>query len=79
MHKIILLSSLLIATPICGMKKSPQWTEKDFQLARKLSKVLNSVEELKIEIKKHLERSDEGMKMLEEQAKKLNPCKEENE
>ena len=67
-----LFASLLLFSTLGGMKKVPEWTEKDFQLARRLIKVLNAVEDLKVEVKKQIIESEENMKkFLEEEIEKL--------
>jgi len=76
MYKI-LLASLLLFTTLGGMKKAPEWTEKDFQLARRLIKVLNAVEDLKSEIKKRITECEENTKKLfEEELERLKKNKD---
>jgi len=62
MKKILLFLPFLLFTSLSSMKRAPEWSEKDFQLARRVLQVLNSVDDLKNEVKKQLVESEENMK-----------------
>ena len=67
-----IFASLLLFCSLGAMKKVPEWTEKDFELARRIIGVLNSVDNLKDEITRQIIDSEEKMKQfLIEELKKI--------
>jgi len=71
--KKIFFFYLLLLSPLCAMKRTPEWTEEDFKYSRELNKTCKKIDDFGDILKKRIKENELKFKqLLSKQEEKVN-------